>query len=101
MQLALSFSFLDVVFLENPSAFALDLFGFDVYPFRRVAAGALSFHDPLEGTETSYEIEAMLQRDYLLPHTTSLYGQVHALLASLIWLAIHCFMDSNYNQDYV
>jgi hypothetical protein len=33
------------------SAFALDLFGFSVYTFPQGAAGALSFHDPLEGTE--------------------------------------------------
>jgi hypothetical protein len=35
-----------------PNAFALDLFGFDVSTFPPGAAGALSFHDPLEGTET-------------------------------------------------
>ena len=35
-----------------PSAFALDLFGFDVYTFPRGAAGAMSLLDPLEGTET-------------------------------------------------
>src|SRR3989442_3663690 len=39
--------------LSVPSAFALDLFGFDVYTFPRGVAGALSFLDPLEGTETS------------------------------------------------
>ena len=33
------------------SAFALDLCGLGVYPFPQGAAGALSFHDPLEGTE--------------------------------------------------
>ena len=38
---------------RNPSAFALDLFGCGVYTFPHGAAGALSFHDPLEGTETS------------------------------------------------
>ena len=32
-------------------AFALDLFGFGVYPFPPGAAGAMPFHDPLEGTE--------------------------------------------------
>ena len=37
--------------ISLPSAFALDLFGFDVYTFSRGAAGAMSFHDPLEGTE--------------------------------------------------
>jgi hypothetical protein len=37
----------------TPSAFALDLFGFGVYTFPPGAAGAMSFHDPLEGTETS------------------------------------------------
>src|SRR2546421_6220498 len=36
----------------NPSAFALDLFGFGVYTCPLGAAGAMSFHDPLEGTET-------------------------------------------------
>ncbi len=35
------------------SAFALDLLGFDVYTFPPGEAGAMSFHDPLEGTETS------------------------------------------------
>ena len=35
-----------------PSALALDLCGFGVYPFPPGAAGAMSFHDPLEGTET-------------------------------------------------
>src|SRR6266566_1455386 len=39
--------------LSVPSAFALDLFGFDVSTFPRGVAGALSFLDPLEGTETS------------------------------------------------
>jgi hypothetical protein len=39
--------------MTGPSAFALDLFGFDVYTFPPGAAGAKSFHDPLEGTETS------------------------------------------------
>jgi hypothetical protein len=34
-----------------PNAF-LDLFGFGMYTFPPGAAGALSFHDPLEGTET-------------------------------------------------
>jgi hypothetical protein len=33
------------------SAFALDLFGFDVYTFPLGAAGARSFHGPLKGTE--------------------------------------------------
>ena len=36
-----------------PNAFALDLFGFGVYPFPQGAPGAMSFHDPLEGTEIS------------------------------------------------
>src|SRR5260370_14712243 len=40
-----------------PSAFALDLLGFDVYTFPLGAAGALSFHDPLEGTETSGNVK--------------------------------------------
>jgi hypothetical protein len=35
------------------SAVALDLFGFDLYTCPQEAAGAVSFHDPLEGTETS------------------------------------------------
>ncbi len=35
-----------------PTAFALDLFGFGRYTFPLGAAGAISFHDPLEGTET-------------------------------------------------
>jgi hypothetical protein len=35
------------------SAFALDLLGFDVYTFPPGAAGAMSFHDPFEGTEIS------------------------------------------------
>ena len=39
-----------------PSAFALDLFGFGVYTFPPGAAGARSFHDPLEGTETRTEV---------------------------------------------
>ncbi len=34
------------------SAFALDFFRFDRYTFPLGAAGALSFPDPLEGTET-------------------------------------------------
>ncbi len=33
------------------NAFAFDLFGFGVYTSPQEAAGALSFHDPLEGTE--------------------------------------------------
>ena len=37
---------------DLPNAFALDLFGCGVYPFPPGAAGAMSFHDPLEGTET-------------------------------------------------
>ena len=36
----------------TPNAFALDFLGFDVYTPPPGAAGALSFHDPLEGTET-------------------------------------------------
>src|SRR2546421_1301066 len=35
------------------SAFAFDLFGFGVYTFPQGVAGAMSFHDPLEGTETT------------------------------------------------
>src|SRR5256714_13507723 len=38
-----------------PGAFALDLFGFGVSPCPSGAAGAMSFHDPLEGTETSQQ----------------------------------------------
>src|SRR5437016_5385252 len=38
-----------------PSAFALDGFGFGVYTFPPEAVGALSFDDPLEGTETNKE----------------------------------------------
>src|SRR5205814_8680626 len=38
--------------------------------------------------------EALLQRDYLPPAATSLYAQVPALLASLIWLAIPSYMDA-------
>ncbi len=34
-----------------PNAFSLDFLGFDVYTFPPWAAGAMSFHDPLEGTE--------------------------------------------------
>ena len=29
---------------------------FSVYTFLQGAAGAMSFHDPLEGTEISYEV---------------------------------------------
>src|SRR5712692_204255 len=39
--------------LGPPSAFSLDFLGFGVYTFPPGAAGAMSFHDPLEGTETS------------------------------------------------
>src|SRR5438270_10619808 len=42
------------LYIRLPSAFALDLFGFGVYTFPQGVAGAMSFHDPLEGTETSY-----------------------------------------------
>jgi hypothetical protein len=35
------------------SAFALDLFGFDMYTFSPEAAGVIFFLDPFEGTETS------------------------------------------------
>ena len=42
------------------SAFTLDLFGFDVYTFPLGAAGARSFHDPLEGTETSHTYDLCL-----------------------------------------
>ena len=38
-----------------PNAFALDLFRFGVYTFPQRVAGAMSFHDPLEGTETKYK----------------------------------------------
>jgi hypothetical protein len=38
------------------SALALDLFGCGVYTFPQGTAGAMSFHDPLEGTEISYEV---------------------------------------------
>ncbi len=41
------------------SAFAFDLFGFGVYTFPQGVAGAMSFHDPLEGTETS-EVSAQV-----------------------------------------
>ena len=34
-----------------PSAFALDLFGCGVYTLPQGVPGAMSFHDPLEGTE--------------------------------------------------
>src|SRR5207248_11190360 len=37
--------------LLNANAFALDLFRFGVYTFPPGAPGAMSFHDPLEGTE--------------------------------------------------
>ena len=40
------------------SAFALDLFGFGVYTFPQGAAGAMSFHDPLEGTEITIQEES-------------------------------------------
>src|SRR3989442_14224310 len=40
-----------------PSALALDLFGFGVYPFPQGAPGAMSFHDPLEGTETTGNVK--------------------------------------------
>ncbi len=42
----------------------------------------------------SYVVEALLQRDYLPPAATSLYAQVPALLASLIWLATPSYMDA-------
>src|SRR5256885_40314 len=41
-----------IIFFPFSSAFALDLCGYDVYTLPRGVAGALSFHDPLEGTET-------------------------------------------------
>ncbi len=44
----------------TPRALALDLFGFGVYPFPQGAAGAMSFHDPLEGTETSIRFRTVL-----------------------------------------
>ena len=37
---------------DLPSAFAFDLFGFSVYTFPLGVAGARSFPDPFEGTET-------------------------------------------------
>ena len=40
---------------KHPSALALDLCGFGMYPFPPGAAGANTFPDPLEGTETSGE----------------------------------------------
>ena len=40
-----------------PNTFALDLFRFGVYTFPQGVAGAMSFHDPLEGTETKYKTE--------------------------------------------
>src|SRR3989442_13134223 len=44
--------FLGSIFHERLlNALALDLFGFGVYPFPQGAPGAMSFHDPLEGTE--------------------------------------------------
>jgi hypothetical protein len=36
---------------EFLNAFALDLFGFGMYTCPLGAAGAMSFYDPLEGTE--------------------------------------------------
>ncbi len=65
--------------MTDPSAFALDLFGFDVYTFPPGAAGAMSFHDPLEGTETS---SFLIRRSTLLllfaqqERTGEMYGQV-------------------------
>ncbi len=44
---------LHLVLLSGLSAFALDLFGFGRSPFPQGVAGALSFSDPLEGTEIS------------------------------------------------
>jgi hypothetical protein len=38
------------------SAFALDRFGCGVYTFLPGAAGAMSLHDPLEGTEIIYAV---------------------------------------------
>ena len=38
------------------SAFALDRFGCGVYTFPPGAAGAMSLHDPLEGTEIIYAV---------------------------------------------
>ncbi len=35
------------------NAFSLDFLGFGVYTFPAGEAGAMSFHDPLEGTETN------------------------------------------------
>jgi hypothetical protein len=43
-----------------PDAFALDLFRFGVYTFPPEAAGALSIHDPLEGTETKLLHDSLL-----------------------------------------
>jgi hypothetical protein len=42
--------------MSLPNALALDLFGCDVYTFSLGAAGALSFHDPFEGTETEQPV---------------------------------------------
>src|SRR5947209_7608879 len=42
--------------MSSPSsAFGLDRFGFGVYTFPLEVVGALSFDDPLEGTETNKE----------------------------------------------
>src|SRR5690348_9339826 len=60
MPIASSFSFLYIVFSENPS----------------------------------YVVEDLLQRDCLPPAATSLYAQVPALLAPLIWLAIPFYMGA-------
>jgi hypothetical protein len=41
--------------VHHLNALSLDLFGFGVYSFPLGAAGALSFHDPFEGTEIKVE----------------------------------------------
>ena len=35
---------------------AFDLFGFDVFTSRLGVTGAMSFYDPLEGTETRHNV---------------------------------------------
>ncbi len=58
------------------SAFVLDLFGFKRYTCSLGAAGALSFYDPLEGTETRYKQMRLFGAQPLLA--------VHLLLGSLL-----------------
>ena len=52
--LRLQEQFLGILTGSILSAFALDLFGFGLYTFPLGAAGAVSFLDPLEGTEISF-----------------------------------------------